>query len=91
MVSNSWPAVPPPRTGSVRPAFSLTRSVLIFITPRAVFGHQDEVLAVLFVDDHVQRLIAVAQLGDRRAADFLAGIEVSERNPDQRRAGETGE
>ena len=53
----------------------------------AAVGHQQVILAVLLIDDHVERAVAVAQLGDRRALDVGTGLEVGNGQLDQRRAG----
>ena len=42
-------------------------------------GHQDIVLAALGVDDHVDGLVAIAQLGDGGALHLVAGLEFGDR------------
>ena len=51
-------------------------------------GHQQEILAVLRVDDHVERLVAVAQFRDGRAASFFTWLEAAHRKFYERRASE---
>ena len=53
--------------------------------------HQQEVFAVLLVDDHVERLVAVAEFGDGRSLGLLARLEAADGELHEWRAGEAGE
>ena len=53
----------------------------------AAVGQQEVVLAVLLVDDHVERAVAVAQLGDGRPLDVGARLQLGDGDLHQRRAG----
>ena len=53
----------------------------------AAIGDQDVVVAVLLVGNHIQRLIAHAEVGDLRALHFGAGLQLAHRDLHQRRAG----
>ena len=57
----------------------------------AVVRRQQEFLAALAVDDHVEHAIACAELGDRHAAHFLPWLQVADRELHERRAGVAGE
>ena len=46
----------------------------------AAVGQQQVVLAVLLVDDHVERPVAIAQLGDGRPLDVGAGLQLGTGN-----------
>ena len=81
------PRWPPPGTGVSMTAALSMPSVADLHHAAAAVGHQDVVLAALLVDDHVERPVAVAQLGDGRALDVLARLQVGHRDLDQRRAG----
>src|SRR5262249_22102386 len=37
-------------------------------------GRQQEILAVLLIDDHVKRTVVIAELGDCRSLDVCAGL-----------------
>ena len=53
--------------------------------------HEQEVLAVLLVDHHVDRLVARAELGHRRAEHFFARLQRRDRELHERRAGVAGD
>ena len=53
--------------------------------------HQQELATVLLVDDHVDRTVAVAELGDRRADDLRARLQAGDRKLDERRAQVAGD
>ena len=50
-------------------------------------GHQDVVVTVLLIADHVERAVACAELGDRRALDLRAGFQIADRDLHDRGAG----
>ena len=78
--------MPPPLTGSVMLSAAPAPSVGIFMTPAAAVGHQQIVFAILLIDDHVERTVAIAQFGDGRALDMGPAFEVGDWQLDQRGA-----
>ena len=56
----------------------------------AVVRRQQEFLAALAVDDHVEHAVAGAELGDRHAAHLLPWLQVADRELHERRAGVPG-
>ena len=54
-------------------------------------GKEQVVFAILLVDDHVERQIAVSKLGQSRTADFATAFKFLQRELHQRRALEAGQ
>ena len=52
---------------------------------------EDVIVAILLVRDHVQRLIACAEIGDFHALHLSAGLQRADRNLHKRRAGVCGQ
>ena len=57
----------------------------------AVVSHQNIVLALLLVDNHVERTVVVAQFGDGRSFDLFPGHQLGNRDLDKRSAGVSGQ
>src|SRR5207245_1370680 len=53
----------------------------------ATVGQQNIVFAVFLINDHVYRLVAVAEFGDGRAFDSVTGLQLRYRQLHKRRAG----
>ena len=49
-------------------------------------GHQNVILAVLLIDNHINRTIAVAEFGDGLAFDLRAGFQLADGEIHERRA-----
>src|SRR5436190_11310347 len=66
-------------------AFRLLDFVRIdFHYPATAVGHEDIILPVLLINDHVQRAVAVAKFGDRLAFDLRPGLQLADGELNQR-------
>src|SRR5207302_904500 len=57
----------------------------------AAVGHQELGLAVLLIDDHIERPIAIAEFSDGLSLDLGAGFQVADGELHERRAGVGGQ